>query len=111
MMTRLKNMPPIMPTRAVISFLAEPAVCMPVATAMMETRLARAMARMVYQAYSLVAADPKRLNMKSGTAACKPAKPPTRCRAIGMSRSENVVRRNPWMTSVMAAARNPPIIV
>jgi len=29
----------------------------------------------------------------------------------GMSMSENVVSRNPWMTSVMAAARKPPIIV
>ena len=63
MMKRLKNMPPIMPARAVISFLAEPAVCMPVATAMMETRLARAMAMMVYQAYSLVADEPKSRNM------------------------------------------------
>ncbi len=63
MMKRLKNMPPIIPTRAVVSFLAEPAVCMPVATAMMETRLARTMARIVYQAYSLVAAEPKSRNM------------------------------------------------
>ena len=53
----------IMPKRAVISFLAEPAVCIMGAEAMIETRLARTMARIVYQAYSDVETEPNSLNI------------------------------------------------
>ena len=67
MINLLKNMPAIMPKRAVISFLADPAVCIPGATAMMETRLAITMARIVYQAYSLMVTEPNNSNIQSGT--------------------------------------------
>jgi len=63
MMTRLQNIPPSMPTRAVISSFAEPAVAIIGAAATIETKLASDMPTMVYQAYSLVAADPNTRNM------------------------------------------------
>ena len=108
---RLKNIPTIIPKRAAVSFRAALAVCIIGAEAMMETRLTRTMARMVYQAYSLVVTDPKRLNMKSGTWAWSPANPPILESAKGMSRIENMRIRNPWMTSVKAAAIKPPMMV
>ena len=60
---RLKNMPVMVPNRAAYSSLAELAVCIMGAEAVIDTRLATTMARMVYQAYSLVVTDPNRLNM------------------------------------------------
>ena len=47
---RLANIPPIMPTRAVNSLVADPAVCMPDTTATIDTRLASTIASTVYQA-------------------------------------------------------------
>ena len=69
------------------------------------------MARIVYQAYSEVVTEPKRLNMKSGTLAWRPANPPTRARPSGMSMREKMTMRNPWTMSVMAAAMKPPMTV
>ena len=63
MMILLKNMPPIMPMRAVFSSLAEPAVCIPHATAMIETRLEITIAKIVYQAYSLIVTEPNNSNI------------------------------------------------
>ena len=65
----------IIPKRAVISFLAEPAVCIIGAEAMIETRLARTMARIVYQAYSDVVTDPKSLNMIVRDRGVEPGEP------------------------------------
>ena len=56
-------MPVMVPNRAAYSSFAELAVCIMGAEAVMDTRLAMTMARMVYQAYSLVVTDPNRLNM------------------------------------------------
>ena len=108
---RFMNMPPIMPTRAVNSLVADPAVCMPETTATIETRFASTMATTVYQAYSLSDADPNSSNMCAGTAAWSPSNPPSFARPTGTRITEKMMISTPWMASVTAAARKPPIIV
>ena len=89
------NMPPIMPMRAENSLVADPAVCMPETTAMIDTRFARTIASTVYQAYSLSEADPNSSNMCDGTAAWSPSKPPSFERPTGTRITEKMMISTP----------------